>query len=341
MIEDDIAAVMAEHENEAPTADNLLAGLRSRRRSHGWLYAAAAAVLVIGVLGGVWAVSGGAGKRPVHPAAPVVVAQLSCPARYAGDAPWVPAKPKGIPGNSRLAPNETPKSVLMCAYKGSNSGNYSASHWVLAGKRYVTENLAAVAHELAWQPRKVTGEEYVCPAVGGIQTNYLIGLTYSRGTIWVSESDEPSHCVAATNGDFTALPSVGADATKAFSTGRWPDRAPINCRPNAGRLGQDNAMVPPGATSLTICTDTAHTIERDFGNLVSALNSLPTELGRGICSPSPDPGDAYRLIFGYRQGPPVAINVFKGCYPEAYNGTLASQKAGPVISLVQDLLHRH
>lgn len=346
MIEDDIAAAMAEHEHEAPTADDLSAGLRSvRRPRHGWIYAAAAALLVIGVVTGVWAA--GAGKRtatrPVVTASPpVVVAPLSCPARYAGPTPWVPAKPRGIPGNPRLAPNETPKSVLMCAYKGSNAGDYSVSHWALAGKRYVTGNLAGLAHELAWQPRKIPGEEYACSAVGGTQTNYLIGLTYSRGTVWVSASDEPNNCVSGANGEFITLPTtMGIDATKAFASGRWPDRAPLGCRSIAGRLGQDVKMVPSGAVSLTICTDKAHTVNGDFGELVSTLNALPTDLGDGICSPSPRTDDEYQLIFGYRQGPPVSIRVYKGCYPEVYNGTLKSQIAGSVIPAIRQLLARH
>jgi hypothetical protein len=100
-------------------------------------------------------------------------------------------------------------------------------------------------------------------------------------------------------------------------------------------------MVPPGAVSLTICTDRAHTIKSDFGKLVSALNSRPTDLGRGVCSPSPKTDDEYQLIFGYRQGPPVSINVYKGCFPEVYNGTLKAEKAGSAIPIIRQLLGRH
>lgn len=333
MIEDDIAAAMAEHENEAPTADDLLAGLRSRQRRHGWWYAAAAAVLVIGVVSGVWAVGGG---KPANKAA---VIPLSCPAKYAGPTPWVPSKPRGIPGNSRLVPNETPKSALMCAYKGSNGGDYSVSHWALAGTHDVTENLAGLTDELTWQPRKISEQSSFCGLVGGTQTNYLIGLTYPGGTMWVSASDEPDQCVDATNGDFTALPSVGADATKAFSTGRWPSRAPISCRSDAGRLGQDTAMVPPGVVSLTICTDKANAVRGNFGDLVSALNSGPTVESDGSCSPSPK--TSYRLVFGYRHGPPLWVSVMDGCYPELYNGSLQAQSARSAIPIIRHLLGQH
>lgn len=334
MIEDDIAAVMAEHEHEAPTADELLAGLRSRRRSHSWLYAAAAAVLVVGVLSGVWAATGGNGK----PATKVATVPLSCPAKYAERAPWVPAKPRGVAGDSRLVPNKTPKSVLMCAYPGLNGGN-SRTRWALSGKHAVTGNLAGLAQELTWQPRKVSEQNIACTMVLGTQTNYLIGLTYSSGTVWVSASDEPNECVDVTNGEFTALPALGKDATHAFRSGQWPAATPVGCRSHAGRLGQDDSMVPPGAVSLTICVRRAHVIKGDFGSLVSSLNALQTVVSNGTCSPTPK--RSYQLIFGYRQGPPVSVSVMDGCYPELFNGSLQAQRAGSVISIIQHLLGQH
>lgn len=332
MIEDDIAAIMAEHDNEAPTIEELVTGLRSRRRSYGWLYAAAAAVLVIGVVSGVWAVTRG------KPANKVAAVPLSCPARYAEKAPWVPAKPKGISGNSRLVPNETPKSAVICSYDGVIRGR-SPSRWALAGNRRITGNLAGLAAELTWQPRIAPGQQFKCLSVLGQQTNYLIGLTYSRGrTMWVSTTADVSGCVTGTNGLFDTPPdTAAADVGKALKSGSWPEAQPPGCKAGWGRLGQDKTMVPAGSTSLTICGARAHRITSDYRDLVGELNGLRTPAWLGVCARN-ETGTDYRMVFGYPAGPPAVVIVSSACQPPVYNGGTESDNSGAVVPTIRHLL---
>lgn len=331
MIEDDIAAAMVEHEQEAPTADDLLTGLRAQRHRHGWWYAAAAALLVIGVLSGAWAVT------TDKPAA----APLSCPTKYAGKAPWVPTAPKGIPGNSRLVPNEMPRTAVVCSYDGMNSGK-SPSHWGLAAKRRITENLGGLVDELAWQPRVVPGQQFSCLAVLGRQTNYLVGLTYSHGrTIWVSTTAGVSRCVTGTNGRFDTPPdSAVGDVSKALKSGRWPEPAPVGCDARWGRLGQDKTMVPAGSISLTICGTRAYPIKADYRELTTELNTLDTQAWLGVCAKH-EPGTNYRLVFSYAVGPPAVVNLSSACQPPVYNGGTESDNSGNVIPIIRHLLGRH
>ena len=168
------------------------------------------------VLPGTGQVSSGTGQA----------ARLSCPARYAKQAPWVPAKPAGVDGRSRLVPQQTPRSALICAYAGSNTAKRKAG-WTLSGRRSLSGGLAGLAQQLSWQPRQITGHQIVCTLVGGAQTNYLIGLTYPGGaTMWVAATAEPNECVAASNGAFTSSGIIGPVVTRAFTSGRWPGRPP-------------------------------------------------------------------------------------------------------------------
>src|SRR4029077_8509720 len=126
-------------------------------------------------------------------------------------------------------------------------------------------------------------------AVGGPQTNYLIGLAYPGGArIWVAATDEPNECVAASNGEFTSSGIIGPAVSTAFASGRVPARAPVSCNRSSqdtGRLGQGTAMVPAGSTSVTICAPKARTrtLTSGYQALVSVLNRLPASPST-ICS---------------------------------------------------------
>ncbi|HLQ54822.1 MAG TPA: hypothetical protein VK162_11170 [Streptosporangiaceae bacterium] len=354
-IEDDIGQVMAGHDVEAPGAADLLRALehasgprrrRVRRYRAGWYLplTAAAAVAAVAV-GSAWAggllggrqqapatVHGGAGRVP----------RLSCPASYAGQAPWVPARPAGVDGRSRLVPQRTPSSALVCAYTGSNTANRQAG-WALSGRRSLTGGLAGLAGQLTWQPRRRPGQPTACTLVGGKQTNYLIGLTYSGGgTIWVAATHDPNDCVSSSNGKFASFGVVGPRVSRAFASGRWPARQPVSCnRPgqDIGRLGQDTAMVPAGSTSLTICAPTARTLTSGYQTLVSALNSLPARPSTRSCSPTPRPSaPKYQLLFSYPQGPPVLVSIISGCHPEIDNLSLQSNSASSILPIIQQLL---
>jgi len=342
-LEDELGQVMAEHDDEAPKAAELLAVLPEapRRRRGSWYVVAAAAVLVVGVLAGVWAARdrahGPTGSRPTAP-----VRTLSCPAAYAGAAPWVPAKPTGIDAKSRLVPLKSPASALICAYKGLN-GLDKQRGWALSGRRLLAGELDRLTAELSWQPRSVPDRRHACTLMAGTQVNYLIGLAYpGGGTIWVSATDEPNLCVGGANGEFTADTGfAGRDVTKAYSTGVWPARQPANCRlPGGGRLGQDTTMVPAGVTSLTICTNSGRVIKSGYESLVSALNKLPISPSNGTCI-SHGHGVTYQLLFSYPAGPPAVVDVASACSPPIDNLSAQADSTGSVLPIIQQLLNKH
>jgi hypothetical protein len=339
--EDEIRRAMAGHDDEAPRADDLLRSLERatppRRLAGCYGPLAVAAVVVAVVAGSFWGV-----RLLGHKAVPQAAA-LSCPARYARQAPWVPAKPAGVDGRSRLVPQQTPSSALICAYAGSNEAKQQAG-WVLSGRRSLTGNLAGLAAQLSWQARMLPGQQFFCAGVGGRQTNYLVGLRYSGGaTVWVAATDEADECVTASNGEFTSTGTIGPAVSKAFASGRWPVRPPVACNQpfqDIGRLGEDTAMVPAGTTSLTICTSgRARTFTSGYQAVVRALNRLPTQPSTGGCSPSPESAASmYQLLFSYPEGPLVSVDIAVGCYPEVGNLHLQSHGTGGVLPEIQQLL---
>ncbi|HEX9359749.1 MAG TPA: hypothetical protein VF933_38820, partial [Streptosporangiaceae bacterium] len=295
-IEDDISRVMAGHDDEAPRAADLLRALEQaslpRRRRADWYipFTVAAAVAAV-VVGSVWAgeLLGGHQQTPTTVVGGADrVPRLSCPASYAGQVPWVPAKPTGVDGRSRLVPRRTPSSALVCAYHGSNTAKRQAG-WALSGRRSLAGGLASLAGQLTWKPHSPR-QPIACTLVGGPQTNYLIGLAYPGGArIWVAATDEPNECVGASNGEFTSSGIIGPAVSKAFASGRWPARTPVSCNrsyQDIGRLGQGTAMVPAGSTSVTISAPNARTrtLTSGYQALVSALNRLPIRPSTLGCS---------------------------------------------------------
>jgi hypothetical protein len=348
-LEDDIGRVMAGHDDEAPRAADLLRALEQAappRPRPGWYvpFVVAAAVVAV-VVGSVWAggLLSGHQRAPADTiVGPIPAVRLSCPASYAHQAPWVPAKPAGIDGRSRLVPQSTPRSALICAYRGSNTAKQQAG-WALSGRRSLAGGLAGLAGQLTWQPRRPARQVF-CTLVGGPQTNYLIGLTYPGGArIWVAATDEPNQCVSTSNGEFTSSGIVGPAVSKAFASGRWPARQPVSCNrsyQDIGRLGQDSAMVPAGSTSVTICAPKARprTLTSGYQALVSALNRLPARSSTRSCSGSPGPSTSYQVFFSYPEGPPVMVTILVGCHPAIDNLDLQSDNASSVMPVIQQLL---
>jgi hypothetical protein len=106
-----------------------------------------------------------------------------------------------------------------------------------------------------------------------------------------------------------------------------------------GRLGQDAAMVPAGSTSLTICAPKAHrAITAGYQALTRALNRLPTRSSTFACSGPSGPGSYYQLLFSYREGPAVAVDISIGCHPAIDNLALQSASASTVMPIVRQLL---
>lgn len=345
--EDDISRAMAGHDDEAPRAADLLRALEHAsppRHRPGWYvpFTVAAAVAAV-VAGSVWAGGLLGSHKPVRTSGGAIPVQrlLSCPASYAHQAPWVPAKPAGIDGGSRLVPRDTPSSALICAYRGSNTARQQAG-WALSGQRSLAGGLASLAGQLTWQPHRPR-QPIACTLMGGPQTNYLIGLAYPGGArIWVAATDEPNECVGASNGEFTSSGVIGPAVSKAFASGRWPARTPVSCNrsyQDTGRLGQGAAMVPAGSTSVTICAPKARTVTTSYQALVSALNRLPTRPSTHGCSGTPGPSGAYEIFFSYPEGPPVLVSILIGCHPAIGNGDLQATSASSVMPVVRQLLN--
>jgi hypothetical protein len=347
-LEDDIGRAMAGHDDEAPRAADLLRALEQAsppRHRRGWYvpFMVAAAVAAV-VVGSVWAGGLLGGHKPTQLSGGAIPVQrlLSCPASYAHQAPWVPAKPAGVDGRSRLVPRIVPSSAVLCAYRGSNTARQQAG-WALSGQRSLAGGLAGLAGQLTGQPRR-SHQPIPCTAVGGPQTNYLIGLSYPGGArIWVAATDEPNECVGASNGEFTSSGIIGPAVSQAFASGRWPARTPVSCNrsyQDTGRLGQGTAMVPAGSTSVTICAPHARTVTTSYHALVSALNRLPTRPSTHGCSGTPGPSGTYQIFFSYPGGPPVLVSILVGCQPAIDNGDLQATSASSVIPVIRQLLNR-
>ena len=372
-IEDLISQVMAAHDDEAPRAADLLRGLAgaelpapgpghrpgsrtglrlsagtrasrsaARLRWARWPIPLAAAAAVAAVMVGIWA--GGQNGGRAHLNQMSRIPSLRCPAKYHIPPPWVPAKPAGIDGRSRLVPLRTPASAVVCGYDPDLKFRNLAGH--LAGRtltwqRRLMGGLGVLAGDLAWQPRLLHGQPIVCALVLGPQFNYLIGLTYpGGGRIWVSTTSDPSGCVMSSNGEFTSWGNASAEAAKALHTGRWP--APpreVSCG-FGGRLGQETVMVPAGSTSLTICAGrVVRTLTSGYQRLVNALNALPTHLStRGCSSRPPYHGQTYELEFAYPRGPGVQVRITAYCFPEIDNLSLQANSARTVLPLISWLL---
>jgi hypothetical protein len=357
-IEDQVGQVMAEHDHEAPAAADLLRALERARRpprlplprhpAARWYapLAAAAAVAAV-VAGSLWAGGQLSGHRRVPATGHKIshASPLSCPARYAGRAPWVPARPAGVDGRSRLVPRRAPSSALICAYAVTTVGGQS--QWVLSRRRVLAAGFASLAGELGWQPRKLPGQAIPCTLIFGSQTNYLVGLAYpGGGTVWVAATLDPNSCVSTSNGDFTSFGLVAPIIRQALGSGRWPARPQASCDGSGGRLGQESAMVPAGSTGLLICSPDAHAIGSGYQALVSALNSLPTRVSTRGCSNHRPAGTGsagrshrtYWLLFSYPKGPPVQVYIHLGCYPAIDNSSLQANSASGIVPLIRGLL---
>ena len=93
-------------------------------------------------------------------------------------------------------------------------------------------------------------------------------------------------------------------------------------------------MVPPGSTSLLICPS-GRVIQAGYGQLVAALNSLPASVSTRQCAERGPSRREFRLLFSYRQGPPVLVDVTAGCYPQIDNMSLQAYSAHAVIPIIE------
>jgi len=212
------------------------------------------------------------------------------------------------------------------------------SGWALSGRRVLAGGLSRLAAQLSWQPRKLTGQQIMCTLVGGRQTNYLIGLTYSGGgTLWVATTADPNFLREHVQ---RPVHQFRPGRLHRRATGLWPPTPPASCKGptgEEGRLGQERAMVPAGSTSLLICP-AGRVIRSGHGSLVAALNALPARLSTRGCSERGPSRLQYQLLFSYPKGPPVLVDIMTGCYPEIDNLSLQASSATSVLPIIERLL---
>lgn len=353
-IEDQIRAVMLEHEDEIPDGSALTVPPIRRRLAAPPLRQVAAWSFTLLILGAIIATfSLRAGTNP-H-AAPGLLppantttspATLSCPpAVHHAAAPWVPELPRGLNGAARLAPSTPPVRALVCAYIAPHSPAGSSGSVLLAG------DLAGLAQELFWAPPLPS-------TPGGCNLNleptdgdyYLLGLTYPAGTEWVAAPG--NHCQWGSNGVFSSQPNLSERVSAWYHAGHWtpPPTNTSACAPTGiGRYGQQTSLVPEGAIAVSICEATAadgggssqRTVHSGFSTLIAALDQLPTRTTTHGCQEQADTVDMYNLLFSYPTGPRVLVSVSENCLPAIENGYLQADNATSVLELVRNLLHPH
>ncbi len=122
-----------------------------------------------------------------------------------------------------MAPREVPSRVIACSYADSGATGAGTSVGSPLGQsRIISDGLDQLAGRLAGMPAwYADGEPTFCTQVGGPAANYLLGLSYPSGTMWVSTATDPNACSGTTNGDFVSRTSLGKDVAYALSTGRW------------------------------------------------------------------------------------------------------------------------
>jgi hypothetical protein len=339
--------------------------LRRRRLA----IASAAAVTVVAAIGvpvGL-ALPGGGSDRPAGPAtpAPDKVAPdkvLSCPPTFGGRQRWVPQRPTGVDGRSRLVPLQPPQRALVCTSGGesifaSRRAGGSPGR-IPPGGRVLSSGLDRLAEDLSRLPRKLPGQGPTCSG-GAPPTEYLIGLTYPDGTVWVWTADVPN-CSEISNGEFTSGVNMGRQVAASYAAGAWVpdpfgvwDRDPEDpCQAQrSGRLGQETVIVPPGSANVRVCKRThrstgdiyqTRTATGGYRKLVDALNAPPTQTSTSSCQVLSGRVESisvsYELVFRYVFGPPVLVRVQPGCAPAIDNGSLQAADASSVLPEIIRLL---
>jgi hypothetical protein len=314
--------------------------------------AAAVIVAVVALCGAAAA----CGSAPVTGGDTGKITPLSCPAAFAGPAPWVPGPAQGIDSSSRMVPQQTPSQAMICAYLVAESTGGSAEP-ALTGTRQVAGRLDELATDLTWLPRELAGTSYACPSIGlGQQTNYLLGLTYSTGTEWVSSTDDVSDCTTTSNGRFTSHVNIGAQVAASYRVASWAPIPPPHitrtdhdpcATPRPGRLGQEQHLLPGQPTSIRLCAGTigrsatsyqSATLSRGFQPLIDALNALPTTPTNSQCQGDGSQATFYELLASYSQGPDVLVRIDPHCAPAIDNETLQAANASTVAPLLLQLL---
>jgi hypothetical protein len=357
-LEDDLRDAMRAHDVDAPSVSGLgpLPWRRPPRRP-GWILPAAAAAVVLLVAGALLGLRAAAKSSPTT----ATTKALTCPKAYGQpDKTWVPSLPRGVDVVDRLVPTAIPATATVCHYASPHDEPGGGRK--LSGQRTLRAGLAAL-RDLLTNAAPETRNPLLCLAIGyaGDHDNYLLGLTYAGGSVWLSATGS---CTGSSNGRFSSLLGLQSVFKLAGQTGRWPmlSHLPLTAMCTfsgghngvvrflpSGRLGQDKTMVPAGALTAHICTNgptgtKPRTERRSIGdpttlsNLEAVLNSLSTRPSTNGCAPTATKTQDFNLVFSYPSGPDVTVSVDAGCDPEIDNMSLQASDDGTVVKLLRSLL---
>lgn len=292
---------------------------------------------------GVTGPAGTATAQTSRPAAAKCPTTVPAPGNDLPPALSVPARPS-VPSD-RMVPDTTPVAAVVCSYafRFDQTSNPKVATVELRG------NLAGIAEELRWLPPQVNGQSRGCRAMGGPTTVYLLGLTYESGDVWISSDVDPNACSGTTNGRFASVFGIGTRLQMAAQLKSWPKpeqqrQSVSGCSGTGARYGQQDAMVPDGALSVTICASVTAskplTTSERVGELTARLNAAQPRASTSSCQPVQDQRRAgtYSLEFRYPDGPPVSVRLNSGCTPSADNGSLAADVPLSVESILESLL---
>jgi hypothetical protein len=193
-----------------------------------WPIGGAAAIAVVAILVVVLVGSGGDNRTGARTAKG---GSLVCPGTYEqhprseGDnlKGWVPIQATGVDGGSSLVPpdkgsDSAPRHVSLCAYDAAAADPSRTVEVKLSGSRTLTSGAAALAKQLSAAPAAPTSAgECTTPRAPG--TDYLIGLVYSTGKIWVSVPADT--CLVISNGQYATSEDLRAKVRTAYATRSW------------------------------------------------------------------------------------------------------------------------
>lgn len=133
--------------------------------------------------------------------------------------PWVPVEPTGVGGDTTLVPDTEPSHVTLCQYSSTRTDTDNAVEVKLSGHRTLDSGLREVTKDLTDEPKRQSSSTG-CTSSGGAKEDYLIGLRFATGLLWVSVP--ANDCLGATNGKFVTGSSLTARVTRAYEARAWP-----------------------------------------------------------------------------------------------------------------------
>lgn len=141
---------------------------------------------------------------------------------------WVPALPEGVDGAAAMVPAATPLTAVICRYDPLTEDMMSGKSPEPQGQIALTK-AASLTGDLSGIPRDLgpltAGDPAMqpCPKILRPLAQFLIGLTYADGTLWVGTR---SGCAGTANGVFISAEGSAEEAEASHAAGRWVELTP-------------------------------------------------------------------------------------------------------------------